>query len=114
MYLTRTEAIALFREHWTSLADTGSPDKEAFPRSRNHKLDSDCYLCQYADQHRQGYSLKCDSCPILWPQIRTGTEPFGNRCTDSFYHYWRKCDNVIGRKSLARLISELPEKEGKK
>jgi hypothetical protein len=114
MHLTREKAIAYFRHHWRCLADTGSADKEAFPRYHSHEIDDNCYLCHYAGQHRRGYRLKCDSCPILWPQIRPGAEPSGNRCMESFYYYWINCNSEFGRKRLARVISELPEKEGKR
>ena len=113
MNLTKEEAIALFREHWSWLAETGSLDKQAFIREKGHgKIKDDCYLCEYCGATYDEGTI-CSRCPIEWPHYLTG-EPA--RCTDSYFDDWIEyveCGNVEERKRLAKIISELPEKEVK-
>jgi hypothetical protein len=108
MDLTREKAIALFREHWQWLAETGSGDKMVFLKEKGHgKIKDDCYLCEYCGATYDSGTL-CSRCPIEWPHYLTG-EP--GQCTDSYFDDWIECRDVDERKRLAKIISELPEKE---
>lgn len=86
--LTREEAIMLHREMWADMqANLGdNPDyvervafkkkwiKEHFP---NEHVNSNCFLCEYAQSIVGDSFARCRACPIAWnsyllPECRLG------------------------------------------
>lgn len=75
--LTREEAIRLHREMWTDMqAELGDEPSylervafkekwvdEHFPKER---VNSDCFLCEYAQSVTEDSFNRCRSCPIAW------------------------------------------------
>lgn len=112
MNLTRKEAIKLFREHWSWLAETGSINKLEFLNIKKHFVYVNCYLCDYVGQinHYYGLETNCYKCPIVW--LRTNNAEGFAPCISSYYEDWynTEIDDEKTRKALAREISLLPEK----
>ena len=103
MKMTREEAIRDFREHWASLAISGSRNKTEFLRRHNYPpMVNDCSLCESTN-------ADCDKCPIEWPETCSGV----GGCMSSYYKQWAMCDTPEERKRLAALIRDLPEKKSK-
>ena len=75
--LTREEAIILHRQMWTDmqaeLGDNPSYQErvefkgkwidEHFP---NERVNSDCFLCEYAQSVTKDSFTRCRECPIAW------------------------------------------------
>ena len=111
MELTREEAIRNYREHWASLAITGTSDKtEYLKRNGYSDVILNCFLCQFAGVNRDNND--CSKCPIEWP--KTHEPHFINRsfpCLASYFDDWNKSDTPEERKRLAAIIRDLSEKE---
>jgi hypothetical protein len=106
MELTKDEAVRLFREHWKWLAETGgeSADKEYWLFVRGYRVFNHCFLCEYTLNTTSEYVDNCDNCPIDWG---------GSICCGiSYFGGWLESNTPEERKRLAKIISELPEKEG--
>ncbi len=104
MKMTREEAIRNFREHWASLAISGSEDKNEFLRRHNYpSMLSDCFLREFTMT-----DVGCDRCPVEWEKTRRmGITP----CAQSFYGDWVYSTTPEERKRLAAIIRDLPEKK---
>ena len=106
MKMTREESIRNFREHWASLAITGTDDKEEYLRRHGFPyISCNCFLCEYATN---GMERDCNKCPIEWPETRTDMEC---ACSRSFYGDWEGAESPEERKRLAAIIRDLPEKQ---
>ena len=106
MKMTREEAIRNFREHWASLAISGSEDKAEFLRRHGFQyICCSCFLCEYAEEDD---IMDCDKCPIEWPETRTDMY---YKCSRSFYGDWEGAESPEERKRLAAIIRDLPEKK---
>jgi hypothetical protein len=106
MRMTREEAIRNFREHWASLAITGSNDKEDYLRRHGFPhICCNCFLCEYAEEND---IRDCDKCPVEWPVTNTDMD---YKCDRSFYGYWERAKSPEERKRLAAIIRDLPEKK---
>ena len=75
--LTREEAIRLHKEMWkdmqTELGDTPPyHERVAFKRKwvaehfPNEHVNSDCFLCEYAEHVTKDSFTRCRNCPIAW------------------------------------------------
>lgn len=75
--LTREEAIRLHREMWqdmrTELGDEPSYlERVSFKRKwvkdhfPNERVNSNCFLCEYAESVVEDSFTRCRSCPIAW------------------------------------------------
>ncbi len=107
MKMTREESIRNFREHWASLAITGTDDKEEYLRRHGFPyISCDCFLCEYATNDME---RDCNKCPIEWPETRTDMEY--DACIRSFYGDWKGAESPEERKRLAAIIRDLPEKQ---
>ena len=107
MKMTREESIRNFREHWASLAITGTDDKKEYlSRHGFPYISCDCFLCEYATN---GMEKDCNKCPIEWPETRTDMEY--DACIRSFYGDWEGAESPEERKRLAAIIRDLPEKQ---
>ena len=105
--MTKEEAIRNFREHWASLAITGTDDKRDYLRRHGFQnISCDCFLCEYATN---GMEKDCNKCPIEWPETRTDMEEYA--CSRSFYGDWERAESPEERKRLAAIIRDLPEKQ---
>jgi hypothetical protein len=105
MKMTREEAIRNFREHWASLAISGSKDKGDYLRRHGFQdIFSDCFLCHYV---MDGVERDCRKCPIQWPRTRNDME---YPCGWSFYGDWACAESPEERKRIAAIIRDLPEK----
>lgn len=105
--LTREEAIILHREMWADmqaeLGDNPSYQErvefkgkwvdEHFP---NERVNSDCFLCEYAQHVTKDSFTRCRNCPIAW---NSGLFP---NC---------KSDGADYRYSPISVILALPERE---
>lgn len=105
--LTREEAIKLHREMWTDMqAELGdNPSyqervvfkkkwvEEHFP---GEHVNSDCFLCEYAQHVTKDSFTRCRNCPIAW---NSGLFP---KC---------KSDGADYRYSPISVILALPERE---
>lgn len=108
MKMTKEEAIRNFREHWASLAITGSNDKEDYLRRHGFPhICCNCFLCEYAEEND---IRDCDKCPVEWPETNTD---MNYKCSRSFYGDWERAKTPEERKRLAALIRDLPEKKSK-
>ena len=106
MKMTRKEAIRNFREHWASLAITGTDDKRDYLRRHGFQnISYACFLCEYVTD---GMERDCNKCPIEWPETRTDME---YACSRSFYGDWEGAESPEERKRLAAIIRDLPEKQ---
>lgn len=106
MKMTREESIRNFREHWASLAITGTDDKKEYlSRHGFPYISCDCFLCEYATN---GMEKDCNKCPIEWPETRTDME---YACSRSFYGDWEGAESPEERKRLAAIIRDLPERQ---
>ena len=113
--LTREEAIRLHREMWQDMqAELGDTPhyvervnfkkkwvEDHFP---NERVNSNCFLCEYAQSVVADSFTRCRSCPIVWnsylfPNCQKGT--------------WRvEGANVVDyRYSPISVILALPERE---
>lgn len=104
--LTKKEAIKLFREHWTWLAETGgNEDSKAQWLIDNDYLniECNCFLCEYV---KQKHNNNCDKCPIDWKSNRSTSII----CFYNYFEEWEEAKTVKDRKYFAKLISQLPEK----
>ena len=107
MEMTREEAIRNYREHWASLAVTGSEDKtEYLVRHGYSRIINNCFLCDFTK------SKSCSECPIEWSKTRKHTG--GVLCMGSYYADWLDATTAEERKRLAALIRDFPEKKEKK
>lgn len=107
MKMTREESIRNFREHWASLAITGTDDKKEYlSRHGFPYISCDCFLCEYATN---GMEKDCNKCPIEWPETRTDMEY--DACIRSFYGDWERAGTPAERKRIAAIIRDLPEKQ---
>ena len=64
--LTRKNVIAICKELWTWMADTGSNFKEDWPGWKKYNdMLHNCPFCQYANQQGQHnpYNRYCPACP---------------------------------------------------
>ena len=106
MKMTKEEAIRNFREHWASLAISGSEDKNEYLRRHGFPhICCNCFLCEYAEED----DIKdCDKCPVEWPETNTDMD---YKCGSSFYGYWERAKSPEERKRLAAIIRDLPEKK---
>ena len=105
MKLTKDEAVRLSREHWKWLAETGSANKQLWLDDNGYEdINCDCFLCEYSYFRK----AECGACPVVWKDTGIlGLEP----CMMSYFGQWRKAKTREERKRLAKIISELPEKE---
>ena len=104
--MTKEEAIRNFREHWASLAITGTDDKRDYLRRHGFQnISCNCFLCEYATN---GMKRDCNKCPIEWPETRTDMY---HACSRSFYGDWERAESPEERKRLAAIIRDLPEKQ---
>lgn len=108
MELTREEAIRNFREHWASLAITGSNDKaEYLKRNGFENIAQDCFLCELTNQ-------ECNRCPIQWAEQLNEFGKMGRYyppCVNSYFGSWVGAETSEERKRIAAIIRDLPEKE---
>ena len=75
--LTREEAITLHREMWLDMQDElgdepYSDERAAFKRKwvaehfPNEHVNSNCFLCEYAQSVTKDSFTRCRKCPIAW------------------------------------------------
>lgn len=75
--LTREEAVALHREMWAdmqaNLGDNPSyQERVVFKRKwvekyfSNEHVNSNCFLCEYAESVVEDSFTRCRACPIAW------------------------------------------------
>lgn len=116
--LTREEAIKLHRQMWTDmqaeLGDTPSyQERVVFKRKwveehfPNERVNSDCFLCEYAEYVTKDSFTRCRNCPIAW---NSGLFPNCN------HGAWQvTCRGVAAdyRYSPISVILALPEREVK-
>jgi hypothetical protein len=108
MNLTKDEAVRLFREHWKYLAETGGDlsDKRKWLAENGYKdILFECFLCEYTAPY-------CEDCPIIWEDMGFYNKEIASDCARSYYGLWQRANSPEERKRLAKIISELPEKEG--
>ena len=104
MELTREEAIRNFREHWGSLAITGTDDKKEYlKRNGFPEIQDSCFLCEFTKR-------TCSKCPVEWPNMKT----ISLACVSSIYGEWGRAAAPEERSRLAALIRDLPIKEYEK
>lgn len=105
MELTREEAIRNFREHWASLAISGSSDKEEYLQRHGFKsIKFACFLCDYTK------GTGCKNCPVEWPKTND-KHHHATPCTQSYFGDWADAEKPEERSRLAALIRDLPEKK---
>lgn len=104
--LTREEAIILHRQMWTDMqAELGDNppyhERVTFKKKwvekyfPNEHVNSDCFLCEYAQQVSKDSFTRCRNCPIAW---NSGLFP--------------NCRSIIDyRFSPISVILALPERE---
>lgn len=114
--LTREEAIRLHKEMWTDMqAELGDNpycgERTAFKKMwveehfPNEHVNSNCFLCEYAQSVTKGLFTRCRECPIAW---NSSSRPC---CMPPD---WQVCSsaNVIDyRYSPISVILALPERE---
>lgn len=106
MKMTREESIRNFREHWASLAITGTDDKRDYLRRHGFQyISCACFLCEYVTD---GMGRDCNKCPVEWPVTNTDMD---YKCERSFYGDWERAESPEERKRLAAIIRDLPEKQ---
>ena len=108
MKLTREEALRLHRQMWTDMQMALGDNplfkeralykeqwcKEHFPDER---IESDCFLCEYAIKYADDGTDYCDFCPIMW---------------DNDYNMdWCIGEGVTYERSPISVILALPERE---
>ena len=107
MNLTKDEAVRLFREHWKWLVKTGgnSTNKEQWLTKNGYEeVRCNCFLCEYTE-------MDCENCLVVWDEIANVGEPDNVPCEKSYFEQWKEAEAPEERKRLAKIISELPEKE---
>lgn len=106
MKMTREEAIRNFREHWASLAISGSKDKGDYLRRHGYRhILCNCFLCEYVTN---GMERDCNKCPIEWPET---DKDMYHECSRSFYGDWERAGTPAERKRIAAIIRDLPERQ---
>ena len=116
--LTREEAIELHREMWqdmqTELGDDPSySERVAFKKKwvedyfPDEHVNSDCFLCEYAQSVTGDSFTRCRNCPIAW------NSKFRPICKPGIFDVCER--NAIDyRYSPISVILALPEREGAK
>ena len=100
MNLTREESIALSKDLWTWLLETGK-DKHEWPEWKKYGYDiqRDCFLCEYGRDTNKPLPSACQECPYyqkFGPCYREG-KPFD------------KWDNVITPKIRKKYAGQFLE-----
>lgn len=119
--LTREEAIDLHKEMWTDMqAELGDEPsylervtfkkkwvEDHFP---NEHVNSNCFLCEYAQSIDGDPYTRCRACPIAW-NSNSSISPCCNSRELALLH----CDTVIDyRYSPISVILALPERKVEK
>lgn len=112
--LTREEALRLHREMWkdmqAELGDTPYYDERVVFKEKwvedhfpNEHVNSNCFLCEYAQSVTRDSFTRCRSCPIAWnSSILPNCNPWGLVFDGNTVDY---------RYSPISVILALPERE---
>lgn len=108
MKLTREEALKLHHQMWTDMQTDLGDNPSLVDRAEykekwcedhfpNERIESNCFLCEYASQYADDGIDYCDFCPIMW---------------DNDYNMdWCIGEGVTYERSPISEILALPERE---
>jgi hypothetical protein len=108
--MTKKEAVEHHRKMWRWIAEDTVIRKDKVFKSEyltttdSNYLLNDCFCCEYVSQFTND---NCIICPIVWP---------GGSCCGKtgLYTKFVNAKSLKQRAEIARIISELPERETNK
>lgn len=110
--MTKKEAVENHRKMWRWIAEETLREKrkvykyEYLLKLYGHQYEYDdicneCFCCEYASQFTND---ECHICPVVWPTGFCGAR-------DGLYAKFVDTKSLKQRAEIARVISELPERE---